>query len=61
MQPNKFGGGSVTSPTSAYSGTNYGGFPANFSNKTTSEMVKSTIHENSKPPETNFGYPMQAP
>lgn len=23
-------------------------------------MVKSTIHENSKLPETNFGYPIQA-
>jgi hypothetical protein len=48
MQPNKFGGGSVTSPTSAYSSANYGGFPPPFSNKNTSEMVKSTIQENSK-------------
>lgn len=45
MPPNKFSSGTVTSPTSAYSNTNYGGFPPNYPNKTNSDMVKSSIHD----------------
>lgn len=61
MPPNKFVGGNVTSPTAAYSSTNYGGFQPPFSNKNSSEMVKSTIQDNSKGLQPNFGYPMQPP
>lgn len=59
IQQNKFGNGNVTSPTTAYSNTNYAGFGSNFSNKMNSEMVKSLIHDNPKPVEQNTGYPTQ--
>jgi len=42
----KFGGNNVTSPTSAYSSTNYQGFTSPYQPKLSSEMVKSLIHEN---------------
>jgi hypothetical protein len=61
MPVGKFPGGGVTSPTSAYSSSGYPGFQPPFPNKNNNEMVKSTIHDNNKPPEPNFGYPMQPP
>ena len=52
----KFGGGNVTSPTSAYSAANYQGFTSPYQPKLSSEMVKSLIHENAKLPEQGLAF-----
>lgn len=52
----KFGGGNVTSPTSAYSTNNYQGFNSPYQPKLSSEMVKSLIHENAKLPEQTIAF-----